>query len=305
MTMSRTEFPEPNPFAPKEISNGLYRAESYTADGEKIDLYMELITEDKVNTWQAYPIRASKIAEALRQGFEPNSSKFKALTEVPRGAFARGFFKGDYVVYALKDGTESPFLKATTNEQDARKEANRPNNEEKFKQDYGNVLMSLIAECTPKEVCWGIMNEFSYTNRGIFRNPLSIIEGKHKGLAMLLHGFSAAVAQDFFNKKFMEVSPIASMQKIVYDSLPREAFDMTDEDYEIIKEASKSMSGKETINNVIKIESLSNLYLETSSQNANKANTRVYRQSAMQDRIATTENETDIKSPDKSSDFNI
>ena len=294
MTSSSTEQPATNPFSPREMTKGiLYQAESYTADGEKIDLYMESLTKDSASQWQTYALRASSITNALKQKISPDSSKYLALASVSRGAMARGFFKGDYVVYATKHGTH-PMLPETASE---------PDNIEKFEQDYNHILMSVNSECVPKEVFWGIMNKESYTNRGIFRNPLSIIEGKYRGLAMLLHGFSAAVAQEFLDKKFMEVSPIGSMQHILIHALPREAFRMKDEAYEKIKKAAENMSGGEVATNYIKIEALSDLYLRTSTQNASKANvqtpeetTQAFRQSVDQARDTTT-------NPDQSSNL--
>lgn len=246
-----SEHFETNPFSPKEISNGLYGAESVTADGEKIALYMESITEENISKWRNFRESAVLIAVNLSKDTPRDSAKLQALAEIPRAVYAKSLSLGDYIVYAAKPGIKSPLLE----------------------QDNTNILMSVVADCTPRETMGGyILNEKSYSNRGIFRNPLSIIDGKYKGLAMLLHGFSAAVALKFFkDKSFLEVSPIASMQQIVYQSLPREAFAMTDEHYEIIKKAAQSKQGPEVITNWIKIEALSKLYMETSTVNAQKA----------------------------------
>ncbi len=53
MSFSRTESLETNPFDPKQVATGLYKAESYTADGETIDLYMELLTDTNVDVWDS------------------------------------------------------------------------------------------------------------------------------------------------------------------------------------------------------------------------------------------------------------
>lgn len=80
---------------------------------------------------------------------------------------------------------------------------------------------------------------------------------------MILHGFSAAVARKFFPEKlYLEVSPIASMQHILYHALPREAFLNNEESYNEIKKAAVSMSGAEVVNNVIKTEMLSQLWVK-------------------------------------------
>ncbi len=92
---------------------------------------------------------------------------------------------------------------------------------------------------------------------------------------MILHGFSAAVARNFFPEKlYLEVSPIASMQYILYHSLPREAFFNKEESYNKIKMAATSMSGPEVVNNVIKTEMLSQLYFHISAENEIAASDR-------------------------------
>lgn len=295
MTVEHLEI---NSCTPKEMAKGLYGAASDTADGEKINLYMELITKDNLNRWTTYNRRAANIASVLIKDYSPNSSKYQALAEIPRAVYARNFLEGDYVVYAVKHGVQIS-LPETTPSSDSK---------DKFEQDYGSILMSVNADCTPKTTMSGyIINEKSYANRGIFRNPISIIEGKHKGLAMLLHGFSAAVALKFFHdKSWLEVSPIASMQHILYHSLPREAFAMKDEDYEKIKTAAQSMSGSEAVNNWIKIEALSTFYLETSIQNASKTDAQtspqeklhLYKQSLNKEKNA-------IDDPDKSRELKM
>jgi len=305
MTTSRIEFPEKNSFSPKEITKGaLYKAESYTEDGEKVDLYMEVLTDDNINKWNAYMDKAISSASEL---IDSNLSKKSALNEVSRAIHAQNFRKGEYVVYALKHGAESTLPITNRNS----------NNIKNFEHDYGNILMSFHSEWVPKENMTGyILNEHSYQNRGIFRNPVSIIENKHKGLAMLLHGFSASVAQIFFpEKKYLQVSPIGSMQYILFHSLPREAFANTDEDYARIKSVATTMSGSEVVDNYIKTKELFQLYLETSTKNEirtkpqtsenNKSTpqeiTCSYRQSVKQDRNTLENDEiSPSEKPDRS-----
>ena len=129
--------------------------------------------------------------------------------------------------------------------------------------------MSVDAECKPKTSIFGFtLNAKSYTNRGIFKNPLHIIDGEYKGLAMLLHGFSTTVIQMIFpEKECMEVSPIASMQYILYHTLPREAFRNSNADYEAIQRAAANMSGGESVTNFIEIPALSEFYFNQSAHN--------------------------------------
>lgn len=264
MSISRIEM-DTNPFEPKQISPGLYKSESYSEDGEKIDLYMELFTVDNIGLWNTYRKKAVLIADELITVTSLDSSKRSALAEVYRGAYAKEFLKNEYVLYAVKHGAQPPFLTSTISEESY--------SIEEFQRDYGNLLMSVVADFQVRKTLFGMLHEYSYENRGIFRNPLSIVENTHKGLAMLLHGFSAAVSTKFFPEKlYLEVSPIGSMQYILFHSLPREAFFNNEEDYNKIREAASMRSGPEVVNNIIKTDRLARLYFDRSIENESRAN---------------------------------
>jgi hypothetical protein len=127
--------------------------------------------------------------------------------------------------------------------------------------------MSVDSECKPRISVIGYeMNKISFTNRGIFKNPICIAAGGYKDLAMLLHGFSAAVVERIFpEKQYMEVSPIGSMQHILYHALERDDFFNHDEDYDQIKNT--TIFSRETCNNIIKIPALTAFYLNKSAEN--------------------------------------
>lgn len=58
----------------------------------------------------------------------------------------------------------------------------------------------------------------AYTNRGIFKNPISFIEdgNKYPGLSMKLHGFSAVVVDQFSkDKQYMSVAPAPAMRALI------------------------------------------------------------------------------------------
>ena len=61
------------PFTPQQIANGLYKAESYTADGEMIDLYMELPTNSGVAAWNSYRKQAVSIVTELQKNCVPHN----------------------------------------------------------------------------------------------------------------------------------------------------------------------------------------------------------------------------------------
>ncbi|MBM3468232.1 MAG: hypothetical protein FJX71_02220 [Alphaproteobacteria bacterium] len=92
-------------------------------------------------------------------------------------------------------------------------------------ENYGRIIMCL-STCMAGVRPLGKNNKKhdigpnTYENRGIFRNPVSIINGGDSGLATAMHGFIGAVVQvEFPSKTVMTVSPIGSMQKILKDSL--------------------------------------------------------------------------------------
>lgn len=76
---------------------------------------------------------------------------------------------------------------------------------------YGNLVMSV-----------GVTIRDVVENRGIFRNPLSIIEGGHGSLAMMLHSFTCLVVKDVFPEvTTFKVRPLKKMGQIFLNSLPR------------------------------------------------------------------------------------
>ena len=54
-----------------------------------------------------------------------------------------------------------------------------------------------------------------FNNRGIFRNPKSVIDGGNNNISVLLHTFSAAVARQHFNKLYLSVSALPVMTCIL------------------------------------------------------------------------------------------
>ncbi len=81
-----------------------------------------------------------------------------------------------------------------------------------FYESYGNLLKSVRLQDNP--------DTNRYSNRGIFRNPISFIEdgSKYPRISMKLHGFSAVFAKKFLKgKEYMTVRPVISMRKILLD----------------------------------------------------------------------------------------
>jgi hypothetical protein len=78
---------------------------------------------------------------------------------------------------------------------------------------YGDLIMSVgvtIGDCLE--------------NRGIFKNPWSIVQGGYKGIAMMLHSFTCAVVQKHFPAvQTFQVRPLKNMAEIFIRSVsPKE-----------------------------------------------------------------------------------
>jgi hypothetical protein len=65
-----------------------------------------------------------------------------------------------------------------------------------------------------------------FENRGIFRNPFSVIEGGYSGIATQLHAFTGKVMKERLNqtlgdkeKLFMSVSPIKNMKELLVEKI--------------------------------------------------------------------------------------
>lgn len=123
---------------------------------------------------------------------------------------------------------------------------------------YGDLLMCVGSWFTGSE---------QFHNRGIFRNPINMIENTYKGIAMVMHGFSAAVAQKFFpERKSMIVKPLASMQHLICISLKPEDYVIHDKNADLLIKQSNSAfvdgDGFESGFNDIRVDALARYYTE-------------------------------------------
>ncbi|RKP18270.1 hypothetical protein ROZALSC1DRAFT_30022, partial [Rozella allomycis CSF55] len=97
---------------------------------------------------------------------------------------------------------------------------------------YIDSLKPLIMVVRSTNVCKDHLDTLGfsyYENRGIFRNPINLLENpaRHKGLSMLLHSFTMA-AQKALNAEnaetlWMNVAPFMSMQDILEKTLLKNA----------------------------------------------------------------------------------
>lgn len=76
---------------------------------------------------------------------------------------------------------------------------------------YGDLIMSVGVKITDV-----------VENRGIFRNPLSIVEGGFGSLAIMMHRFTCLVVKDNFPAvTTFEVRPLTKMGELFFNALPK------------------------------------------------------------------------------------
>ncbi len=123
---------------------------------------------------------------------------------------------------------------------------------------YKSVLIAVGSDFTSK---------ITFHNRGIARNPYWVFERKYSGLSMLLHGFTGAVAHEFFPlKQALYVQPIGSMQVIISKHLlPNEGFIELPSGKKDLVELDASVSDKELGRNVILMPALIRIFNQAMS----------------------------------------
>lgn len=88
-----------------------------------------------------------------------------------------------------------------------------------------STLKNFISQYKDLLICVGstYCEESSYS-RGIFRNPITVIDKTYKRTSLALLGFSGAVAYRFLNKKTIYIGPVARMPGILCSALRNDEF---------------------------------------------------------------------------------
>lgn len=125
-----------------------------------------------------------------------------------------------------------------------------------FRAYYNNLVMCVGSNF--KELT-------SFEDRGIFRNPFSVIANDYKGIAMIMHGFIAAVAERFFpTVNCMIVRPLPIMQKLICATLKPEEVTIKDMTFDVAQESlALSMNNMQQLDyptNTILLDALVSLY---------------------------------------------
>ena len=133
-----------------------------------------------------------------------------------------------------------------------------------FIQSYGDILISVGSDFSDTKT--------SFENRGISRNPWWVFENKYAGLSMILHGFSATVADKFYqDKSVLRVKPVGSMQNLIVKNLqPGEGYIENAGKRTDITDLKVSNTDPEGYMNYIKTSALVRIYNKAINPNGEK-----------------------------------
>jgi hypothetical protein len=126
------------------------------------------------------------------------SKKYELMT-IPQASYGMNIDEQTHIVYASKSPITGRinFNSKSTGFQ-------------KYMENYGDLIMSVGVTIRPHTV----------ENRGIFRNPLSIIEGGYKGISMMMHKFTCIIISELYPEISMfRVRPLKKMGEIFIYSL--------------------------------------------------------------------------------------
>jgi hypothetical protein len=238
----------------KKLGDNLFVAECYSPAGEKMYVGMELIEVKTLKSARLYAcgtrsmVRevAGVFVRALGGDVPPeetekyltilgihNRDNVRELTEKPRKSkFSISKNRGAEIMGALYGGTEG-FSPSASGKHYFVYASSKPipetgllaslpdkfNGEDYdellgfFKENYSHLIMSVISRLDD--------DGESLENRGILRNPISILEGSFKEIAMpAIHGFSALVAANEFGRSQIFVRAMGEMHNNLKSALP-------------------------------------------------------------------------------------
>ncbi len=234
----------------QKVAEGLFSAEATLLAGETIYLGMQQMSgEAERNTWQQYsnscyqltadsrgwlyclgtfhndpdkltnmrssprfsdmdaPSFDALVANLQVKGIIPDGNKWKTFNAIRAGLAGFSPELCTYVAYiSTKPITESLSLLATP-----------PSTFNEVQQNYKHIIMSVgvtLAQDLPL-----------FENRGIFRNPLSLLEGGHSNIATLLHTFTAKALKSCINQdrqipiEYFIVRALPEMRRILEDAI--------------------------------------------------------------------------------------
>lgn len=233
------------------VCDGVYTAEAMASSGEKIYFGMESLENRDKKKWETYRNTAAWLVNGGRRDFTigslielgsrindeivlkeflatrkipsywtfdqttfeqlsiklrernivVNSPKAKELSAILHASNGLNVDKQTHVVYAAK----SPIIGRINFDSDLE-------NFDGYVDSYSDLIMSV-----------GVTIHDIVENRGIFRNPLSVVEGGYAGIAMMTHSFTCmAIEKEWPEVKMFRVRPLKKMGEIFLNSLPKD-----------------------------------------------------------------------------------
>lgn len=127
------------------------------------------------------------------------TSKKAELMTIPQASYGMNIDTQTHIVYASK----SPIIGRI-------RFNSKSKGFQKYMENYGDVIMSVGVTIGPHTV----------ENRGIFRNPLSIIDGGYTGISMMMHKFTCMMVRELYPEiSIFRVRPLKKMGEIFIYSL--------------------------------------------------------------------------------------
>jgi|GEM_PF-3856219 len=274
-----------------KVSKGVYTAEGRTEKGENIYFGMELIDDTSREIWSDYSQAAYDLCmpngilsrmvrflddenklKDLQQRSGLSEEEFKSLTSQfrTRGLYRKGKLAkaisdilGGIFGFAITPNLSGAAASATYVAYISKKSITGPlslpkieSNLKIFKEKYKDILMSVGVRLDDSKPL--------FENRGIFRNPFSVIEGGYSNIATQLHAFTGKVIKERVNqtlggkeKLYMSVSPVYKMKDILVKKIGLERIKI---EKDIPKELRTIKGGALEEQFLIQLEDLANLH---------------------------------------------
>lgn len=161
-----------------------------------------LTTRTRPNYWTSDQPKFEQLCVKLQErNILANSPKAKELSDIPHASNGINVDKQTHMVYVSK-------LPITGRIEFMANSGGFGGYVEK----YGDLIMSV-----------GVSINDIVENRGIFRNPLSVVEGGNAGIAMMAHSFTCMVIENSWPEvKMFKVRPLKKMGEIFLNSLPKD-----------------------------------------------------------------------------------
>lgn len=166
-----------------------------------------LATQPLSDYWTSNQSKFEDLCAKLRERpMAAGSSKAKELSTIPHASDGLNVRQQTHMVYISKSPITGRF--------DNTRYAHYPRDFGGYMGCYGNLIMCVGSN---------IYQEGVVENRGIFRNPLSVVEGGYGGLAMMIHSFTCLTVEQIRpDVKSFRVRPLKKMGDIFMSSLPKE-----------------------------------------------------------------------------------